>query len=133
MASRQSVILKYFGKDFMASCHILFAHEWHRSVFFHLNAKTFQHSTPSHLVLHCWGRHLQLLLPPLLPDLDHHPGLVGHQGAQALLHSELVDQEGLAGLQGVHQLLPGLQPVPGGGAGAKMERREKLCLFILHN
>lgn len=66
----------------------------------------------SNLVLRCWGQHLQLLLPLLLQAPGHHPGLGGHQGAQALLRSGLVDQQGLAGLQGAHQLPPGLQLVP---------------------
>lgn len=63
-------------------------------------------------MLHCWDLHLQLPLPPLLPALGHRPGLGGHQGARALLHSGLVDQLELAALQGAHQLLPGLQLVP---------------------
>lgn len=65
-------------------------------------------------MLHCWGLHLQQLLPPLLLTLDHHLGLGGHQEAQVLLHSGLEDQQGLAELQGAHQLLPGLQLVPEG-------------------
>lgn len=76
----------------------------------------------SNLVLHCWGPHLQLLLPPLLPARGHRPVLGGHQGAQALLHSGLVDQQGLAGLQGAHPLLPGLLLVPKG-------RGERICGF----
>lgn len=63
-------------------------------------------------MLHCWGQHLLLLLPLLLPDLDHRPGPAGHQGARAQLHSELEDQGGLAGLQEAHWLLLGLQLVP---------------------
>lgn len=66
----------------------------------------------SNLVLHCWRLRLQLLLPPLLPDLDHQPGLGAHRVVRALLRSELVDQVGPAGLQGAHEQLPGLQPVP---------------------
>lgn len=85
-----------------------------RKNIFYINTELYSSSffSNSNLVLHCWGLHLQLLLPPLLQDLGHHPGLGGHQGAQAPRHSELVDQEGLAGLQGAHQLLPGLLLVP---------------------
>lgn len=63
-------------------------------------------------MLHCWRLRLQLLLPPLLPDLDHLPGLAAHRVVQALLRSELEDQGGLAGPQGAHERLPGLQPAP---------------------
>lgn len=66
----------------------------------------------SDLVLHCWRLRLQLLLPPLLPDLDHQPGLGARRVVQAPLRSELEDQAGLAGLQGAHEQLPGLQPAP---------------------
>lgn len=59
---------------------------------------------------HCWHLHLQLRLPPLLQDQDHHPGLGARRVVQALLHSELVDQVGLVGLQGAHEQLLGLQP-----------------------
>lgn len=66
----------------------------------------------SDLVLHYWHLRLQLLLPPLLPDLDHQPGLEERQVVQVPLRSELEDQAGLAGLQGAHEQLLGLQPAP---------------------
>lgn len=63
-------------------------------------------------MLHCWRLRLRLPLPPLLPDLDHQPGLGARRAVQAPLRSEPVDQAGLAGLREAPERLPGLQPAP---------------------
>lgn len=78
------------------------------------------------LELHCWDQHLLLLLPLLLPDLDHHPGPAGHQGARAQLRSGLEDQEALAGLQEARWLLLGPQLVPK-SEGKECGKRDFFC------
>lgn len=64
------------------------------------------------LALHCWGQRPQQLPPPLPLALHHRLALGGHREARVQLHYGLEDQQGLAGLRGVHQLVPDLQLVP---------------------
>lgn len=83
-------------------------------------------------MLHCWGLHLQQLLLPLPQALGHQLGLGAHQGALALLHSGLGDQQGPAGQQEAHQLLPELHLVPEGETAGCMAFILCMCVVLQH-